>query len=175
MKDTFTLWGVQCRKTGDVVYRADTRKWAQAVCAPKKQRVVKLECRIVPRKSKPKRGKYPNDNYGLPANYTPHNPDNLTREQVGEGFRLLATVEIWRRPGEGLAHIHRWVKIHWSTLGWWGQITHCTYRVPINTPLDITPPVEPYPADFEQAFAEAKLDAKDKAAAFELWKKGGAR
>jgi len=137
MKDTFTLWGVQCRKTGDVVYRADTRKWAQAVCAPKKQRVVKLECRIVPRKSKPKRGKYPNDNYGLPANYTPHNPDNLTREQVGEGFRLLATVEIWKRKGYK-KHIHIWRR-KWDTDSWKGSGHLFTYRVPINTPLDINP------------------------------------
>lgn len=40
--------------------------------------------------------------------------------------------------------------------------------------IDIALPVEAYPADFEQAFAESKIDAKDKDAAFRLWK-GGAR
>ena len=40
--------------------------------------------------------------------------------------------------------------------------------------IDIALPSPTYPADFEQAFAESKLDAKDKDAAFKLWK-GGAR
>lgn len=40
--------------------------------------------------------------------------------------------------------------------------------------IDIALPSPTYPTDFEQAFAESKLDAKDKAAAFKLWK-GGAR
>lgn len=40
--------------------------------------------------------------------------------------------------------------------------------------IDIVLPVEAYPADFERAFDESGLDAKDKDAAFKLWK-GGAR
>lgn len=40
--------------------------------------------------------------------------------------------------------------------------------------IDITVPSPTYPSDFEAAFTESKLDAKDKAAAFKLWK-GGAR
>lgn len=40
--------------------------------------------------------------------------------------------------------------------------------------IDIAIPSPSYPANFEQAFAESKLDAKDKAAAFKLWK-GGTR
>ena len=40
--------------------------------------------------------------------------------------------------------------------------------------IDITIPSPAYPADFEAAFAESKLDAKDKEAAFTLWK-GGVR
>lgn len=40
--------------------------------------------------------------------------------------------------------------------------------------IDIALPEPTYPDDFEQAFAESKLDAKDKDAAFKLWK-GGAR
>jgi hypothetical protein len=41
--------------------------------------------------------------------------------------------------------------------------------------IDIALPPPTYPADFEASFAESKLDAKDKDAAFELWKKGGAQ
>lgn len=40
--------------------------------------------------------------------------------------------------------------------------------------IDIALPSPSYPVDFEQAFAESKLDAKDKDSAFKLWK-GGAR
>jgi hypothetical protein len=40
--------------------------------------------------------------------------------------------------------------------------------------IDIALPPPTYPADFEASFAESKLDAKDKDAAFKLWK-GGAR
>lgn len=40
--------------------------------------------------------------------------------------------------------------------------------------IDIALPEPTYPANFEQAFAESKLDAKDKDAAFKLWK-GGVR
>lgn len=138
MKDTFYLWGVQCRKTGEVVYRADTRKWAQSVCSPKKQRVVKIECRIVQPQRKPKRGKYPNDNFGLPAGYTPHNPDDLTREQVGEGFRLLADVEIGYHRELSDA-VSGWYNSEWDNGGNYGCLKFTTYRVPINTPLDINP------------------------------------
>jgi hypothetical protein len=40
--------------------------------------------------------------------------------------------------------------------------------------IDIALPGLTYPADFEQAFKESGLDAKDKDAAFKLWK-GGAK
>ncbi len=40
--------------------------------------------------------------------------------------------------------------------------------------IDVALPVEAYPADFEAAFAESGLDAKDKDSAFKLWK-GGAK
>lgn len=40
--------------------------------------------------------------------------------------------------------------------------------------IDIALPSPVYPSDFESAFAESKIDAKDKDAAFRLWK-GGAR
>lgn len=49
-----------------------------------------------------------------------------------------------------------------------GRMHDCTHYI------DIALPVEAYPSDFEAAFTESKLDAKDKAAAFKLWK-GGVR
>jgi len=105
MNDTFTLWGVQSAKTRKILVVHKTRIQARHDADCWKPNVgvavVKIECRIVQPKRKTKRGKYPNDNFGLP--------------------------------------------------------------------------VETYPAEFEQAFAESKLDAKDKDAAFELWKQGGAR
>jgi len=63
---------------------------------------------------------------------------------------------------------HYWCKgndVWYSSKGYWPGCTHY---------IDIALPGEAYPADFEQAFAESKLDAKDKDAAFKLWK-GGAR
>lgn len=136
--DTFTLWAVQRTEDGEFTALEPTRKMARRHILGLAKRVVKLECRIVPRKSKPKRGKYPNDNFGLPAGYTPHNPDNLNREQVGEGFRLLATVEIWYRlPVQKCIEI--WCKSCWDNSGWRGDSYHLTYRIPINTPLDINP------------------------------------
>lgn len=144
MKDTFTLWAHQDKASGEITW----------VCNPKQQRkgagagmlygqqVVKLECRIVQPQRQAKRGKHPNDNFGLPAGYKPHNPDNLTREQVGEGFRLLADVEIWEREGYR-PNIGKWSVYDriWreDNEGWMGSAVDYTYRVPINTPLDINP------------------------------------
>lgn len=140
MKDTFHLWAHQDKVSGKITWTGlpgDHREHAKFhlfSC----DRLVKLECRIVPRKSKPKRGKYPNDNFGLPAGYTPHNPDNLTREQVGEGFRLLADVEIWHRSPVQKC-IELWCKSCWDNTGWRGDGYHSTYRIPINAPIDINP------------------------------------
>lgn len=144
MKDTFTLWGVQSAKTHKILgvhktriqARHDADYWKPAVAVE----VVKLECHIIQPQRKPKRGKYPNDNFGLPAGYKPHTPDNLTREQVGEGFRLLADVEIWKRSRySGLdMNIAVWTTVDWEE-GNYGWHTTSTYRVPINTPLDINP------------------------------------
>lgn len=141
MKDTFTLWGVQDCSSDRITLVETTRLAARNECDQSCERVVKLECRIVQPKRKPKRGKYPNDNFGLPAGYNPHNPDKLTREQVGEGFRLLATVEVWERPNLQ-DHISRWLFETWNHSGWFGQNDASTYRVPINTPLDINPELE---------------------------------
>ena len=136
--DTFTLWAVQRTEDGEFTALEPTRKLARRHILGLAKRVVKLECRIVPRKSKPKRGKYPNDNFGLPAAYTPHNPDNLTREQVGEGFRLLADVEIWHRSPVQKC-IELWGKSCWHNSGWRGDGYNSTYRIPINAPIDINP------------------------------------
>lgn len=138
MKDTFTIWGVQRTDDGEFTAFELTRKMARWLITSPFKRVVKIECRIVQPQRKPKRGKYPNDNFGLPAGYTPHNPDKLTREQVGEGFRLLADVEIWERL-KLHEHISRWWLGSWNHSGWSGQNYNATYRVPINTPIDINP------------------------------------
>ena len=143
MKDTFYLWAHQDKASGEVTWVAsgpEIRKAWASDAANDGERVVKLECRIVPRKSKPKRGKYPNNNFGLPAGYTPHNPDNLTREQVGEGFRLLADVEIWKRSRcSGLdMNIAVWTTLDWEE-GNYGWHARSTYRAPLNTPLYINP------------------------------------
>lgn len=144
MKDTFTLWARQNKASGEITWTGERWHSRQDVryLLRDGERVVKLECRIVQPKRKPKRGKYPSDNFGLPAGYTPHNPDNLTREQVGEGFRLLADVEIWERGGYQ-PHVGKWSTFgnRWKEddEGWMGHDTDYTYRVPINTPLDINP------------------------------------
>ena len=139
MNDTFTLWAHQDKASGEITWVAsgiDVRKaWASAAANPG-ERVVKLECRIVKPQRKPKRGTYPNDNFGLPAEYKPHNPDNLTREQVGEGFRLPADVEIWERT-EPSRIIRAWTRANWGRCDYTGALAILTYRVPINTPLDI--------------------------------------
>lgn len=138
MKDTFTLWGVQDRDSGKIMLAETTRLAARNECDQSCERVVKLECRIVQPQRKPKLGKYPNDNFGLPAGYKPHNPDNLTREQVGEGFRLLADVELWHRSPVQKC-IELWGKSCWHNSGWRGDGYNSTYRIPINAPIDINP------------------------------------
>ena len=92
---------------------------------------------------------YPNDNYGLPPQLTPHNPHKLTREQVGKNHRLLATTEIWDRQDckMNIETWHYFRKI-WDNSGWFGSLESFTYRVPIDFPLDIHPSiktVEPKP------------------------------
>lgn len=56
-----------------------------------------------------------------------------------------------------------------------GVLAVTSFRGPIYTHfIDIAIPSPVYPDDFEQAFQESGLDAKDKDAVFKLWK-GGAR
>lgn len=59
-----------------------------------------------------------------------HNPDNLTPEQVGEGYRLLLKSEVKYRDNQG--DIHRWDEFEdkWND-GGWGEAE--TYRVPLAT------------------------------------------
>lgn len=79
---------------------------------------------------------YPNDNFGLPPELTPHNPANLTREQVGKDYRLLATTEIWERPEQKI-EIEK-LEGDWHSRNY-GLDKTGTYRVPINHPLDPDP------------------------------------
>jgi hypothetical protein len=141
MKDTFTLWGVKDCGSGKIMLVETTRLAARNECDKSCERVVKLECRIVQPQRKPKRGKYPNDNFGLPAGYKPHNPDKLTREQVGEGFRPLADVEIWHRL-DAFYNISAWAGTRWGGNDYGGSWPSLTYRIPINAPLDINPELE---------------------------------
>lgn len=71
-------------------------------------------------------------------------------EEVPEGF----VRRFWRKSGE------TWYSIR-------TRLRKSTHYI------DIALPEPTYPEDFEQAFAESGLDAKDKEAAFKLWKGGG--
>lgn len=51
MKDTFTLWGHQDKESGKLIAHFFTQAGAKA-WLDAGQRLVKLECRIVPRKPK---------------------------------------------------------------------------------------------------------------------------
>lgn len=62
------------------------------------------------------------------------------------------------------------VRLYWNNVDGFGT----RLRAEDTHFIDIALPEPNYPADFEAAFAESKLDAKDKDAAFKLWK-GGAR
>lgn len=142
MKDTFTLWAHQDNKSGKIIWvgqPSDRREEAKNACTWDEE-LVKLECRIVQPQRKPKRNEYPNDNFGLPAGYKPHNPDSLTREQVGEGFRLLATVEIGYHREFSL-DLSAWREAKWDTGGNYGCLLDKTYRAPINTPIDPNPDI----------------------------------
>lgn len=67
-----------------------------------------------------------------PAGHAWHNPDNLTPEQVGEGYRLLLEHEICEsRPQD--KHIQMWDTYRkcWDGSGWKGDSKDLTYRVPL--------------------------------------------
>lgn len=72
-----------------------------------------------------------------------HNPDNITPEQVGEGYRLLLESELWNRDEEN-DFIHRWLnRGGWDASGWVGGNKDFTYRVPASTPFHWDKPKEP--------------------------------
>lgn len=86
-----------------------------------------------------------------PAGHAWHNPDNLTPEQVSEGYRLLLKNEIHDDRKLSL-EIECWLvdKI-WDTSGWTGGSSDLTYRVPLAT-WPIPAPMEPMP-DAAEALA----------------------
>lgn len=60
-----------------------------------------------------------------------HNPDKLTVEQVGEGWRLLSEEEVGARKevDEPSSHIQQWWNTEWCTkLPFVGHNTNTTYR-----------------------------------------------
>ena len=83
-----------------------------------------------------------------------HNPDNLTAEQVGAGYRLVCY--------DDKTHVE---KLEKRTSGEWlivhsiGQLSfrHCgsTYRVPLSVPWPEAPKPDPY-AELKAAYAEGK-------------------
>lgn len=76
-----------------------------------------------------------------------HNPDNLTPEQVGKGYRLLLPKEVDGRfgiNGSAIAHIFNPPHGPWSNYCD-GAGRECTYRVPSSVPWP-EPPAKPDPA-----------------------------
>lgn len=76
-----------------------------------------------------------------------HNPDNLTPEQVGDGYRLMLKSEIKDRDNN--REIESWLSIRkeWHAAGYRCSYSALTYRVPLATwPL---PPIETFPAAME--------------------------
>lgn len=87
-----------------------------------------------------------------PAGEVWHNPENLTPEQVGEGYRLLLASEIsTKRNAEYF--IEYWHSTgRWSNDGACGACQRDTYRVPSSTAFHWDKPKEPTyrPFTFEE-------------------------
>ena len=96
-----------------------------------------------------------------PDNRPLHNPDNLTAEQVGVGYRLALRGEptnlqieqqeywrggawLWLKSGKVFTHIFDEA-----------QNTRCTYRLPLSVPWP-SAPVDPY-AELKAAHAAGKV------------------
>jgi len=66
----------------------------------------------------------------------PHNPDNLTGEQVGvgQGWRLLDKDEIKDEDGarEITHEIELWDEVNWNSTGWVGALRNRTYRTKLS-------------------------------------------
>lgn len=72
-----------------------------------------------------------------------HNPDKLTPEQVGDGYRLLLESELWDRDEEK-DFIHKWKHGgRWDASGWGGGCGSFTYRVGDTVPFHWDKPKEP--------------------------------
>jgi len=89
-------------------------------------------------------------------NYDFHNPDSLTPEQVGEGYRLLLKSEFGRQE-ELHQEIETWLQLRkdWykSKIGYLGNSEFRTYRVPLSTwPL----PEEDHHRELKEAHAAGK-------------------
>lgn len=107
----------------------------------------------VPEVEKPKEHVQP------PAGLVLHNPDNLTPEQVGEGYRLLATMELDGRFANGYQGAEFWTgaKLPWLPTQL-ARTDRCSYRVPITTPW----PEVPAEVKPEKWAAEKKAHAEGK-------------
>lgn len=69
------------------------------------------------------------DPHGRPL----HNPDQLSAEQVGEGYRLLLPEEVdGRHSAAGNGQM--WIREGWNISGAYGNNPTRTYRVPISAP-----------------------------------------
>jgi hypothetical protein len=82
----------------------------------------------------------------LPEGLEWHNPEGLTPEQVGEGFRLLVTSEVNIIPelclGSNTDFVEGWERGKWNNNGGRGLVgclLSMTYRVPISTPFPEPP------------------------------------
>jgi hypothetical protein len=82
----------------------------------------------------------------LPEGLEWHNPEGLTPEQVGEGFRLLVTSEVNIIPelclGSNTDFVEGWERGQWDNNGGRGLVgcvLDITYRVPISTPFPEPP------------------------------------
>lgn len=78
------------------------------------------------------------EQFGLPPGYTINNPDNLSPDQIGEGYRIATTVDDTNLPHELLRKSKRWGSAY-CVPGTFAECLGSTYRVPADRPL---PPLE---------------------------------
>lgn len=78
------------------------------------------------------------EQFGLPSGYTINNPDNLSPDEIGEGYRIATTVDNTKLPHELITQSNRWSDAVTAT-GTFAEYPHHTYRVPADRPL---PPLE---------------------------------
>lgn len=79
------------------------------------------------------------EQFGLPSGYTINNPDNLSPDHIGDGYRIATTADDTNLPHDFLSeHSNHWISA-WRTHGTFAEYPHRTYRVPADRPL---PPLE---------------------------------